>query len=98
MKRIIIGIVTVALAVALAGCGTFGGGGNAPGTGAGAHDLKHVKFQDPDSAVGLNNVDQYPNIVRVCFDGVAFATTTRPDFSSIQRVPEWDKFCPAGRG
>lgn len=44
---------------------------------------------DPDSIVVFNNVDRHPNVVKLCIDGVAFATTTQ----TIQRVPEWDKNC-----
>ena len=83
--RIPLGFVLVG---SLAGC---------PGettTGGGAHDLKGIEYQDPQKAEMYTNVDGYPNIVRLCIGGVAFATTTRPDFTAVIRVPEWDaSFC-----
>jgi hypothetical protein len=62
--------------------------------GGGFKDVEKVKPQDAQSYVLLNNVDGFPNIVRVCQDGVAFATTTREAAGAILRVPEWDRFCP----
>lgn len=97
MKRILAGLVAAGLAVALAGCGTTGGGGNTPGTGAGALDLKKVKFLDPDKAIGINNVDGYPNLLILCYRGVAWVTTTRPDYSALTRAAEYDQaVCDAG--
>lgn len=52
-----------------------------------------VKVGPPDSIEVFQNVQLHPNIARVCIDGVAFLTTTR-DFDAIDRVPEWDAFCP----
>lgn len=64
------------------------------GCGSSRRDLNGVPNQDPAKAEMYANVDGYPNVVRICIDGVAFATTTRPDMGSIMRVPEWDKsFC-----
>ncbi len=58
-------------------------------------DLEGVPQREPDKAELYTNVDQYPNIVRICIDGVAFATTTR-DYQPVMRVPEWDTtFCGA---
>ena len=59
-------------------------------------DVEGVKSQDPDLVQNYNNMDQHPNIGKVCIDGVAFVTTTR-DYNAIERVPEWDKTCPAPR-
>jgi predicted small secreted protein len=61
-------------------------------------DLEGVQVYDPDEATLWNNVDQHPNIVRLCLDGVAFATTTRPDFAAVTRVPEWDAHCKTVQG
>ena len=55
-------------------------------------DYEGAQVRDPDEVVIFTNVDEHPNIVRVCLDGIAFATTTR-DFTAIFRVPEWDSFC-----
>lgn len=57
-----------------------------------ARDLEGVDPKDPDKVELYTNVDQHPNVVRLCIDGVAFATTTR-QFDSIQRVVEWDDWC-----
>lgn len=59
-------------------------------------DLEGVKGQDPQKVEIIYNVDGYPNIVRICVDKVAFATTTRQAQAAIFRVPEWDvPFCGA---
>lgn len=51
--------------------------------------------KDPDKIELYLNIDQYPNVVRLCIGGVAFATTTR-DFTALVRVPEWDRtWCAA---
>ncbi len=53
-------------------------------------DLEDVPVQEPDKSEIYTNVDKFPNINRICIDGVAFATTTR-DYEPIIRVPEWDQ-------
>jgi hypothetical protein len=64
------------------------------GCGSSRRDLNGVPNQDPQKAEMYANVDGYPNIVRICVDGVAFATTTRNYGDAIMRVPEWDaSFC-----
>lgn len=60
-------------------------------------DVEGVKSQRPDLIENYNNMDQHPNIGKVCIDGVAFLTTTR-DFQAVVRVPEWDKTCPPYQG
>ena len=57
-------------------------------------DLEGVKSQEPDQVELYSNVDRHPNIVKVCIDGVAFATTTREGNSAIMRVDDWDRTCP----
>lgn len=57
------------------------------------HDLEGVQQKDPDKAELYTNVDEHPNVVRICIDGVAFATTTRNYGDAIMRVPEWDTWC-----
>lgn len=84
MKRpVIVTVSTLVAAVILTACG----GSNA------TRDVEGVPSKDPDSIAVYNNVDQYPNIVKVCIEGAAFATTTR-QYQPVQRVPEWDKTCP----
>lgn len=80
------------LILALAGLAIVAG---ACGPGNNFRDVEGVRSQDPDLVENYNNMDQHPNIGKVCIDGVAFATTTR-DYTAIQRVPEWDKTCPVG--
>lgn len=56
-------------------------------------DVEGVPSHDPDRIENFNNMDGHPNIGLVCIHGVAFFTTTRI-YTSIGRVPEWDKLCP----
>jgi len=62
------------------------------GTPANQRDLEHVQPRDPQKAESYTNVDQHPNIVRLCIGGVAFVTTSR-QYDSILRVPEFDAWC-----
>lgn len=79
-----VAIVGVVLVSVLGGCGDS------------FRDLEGVKGQDPEKVQIIYNVDGFPNVVRLCIDKVAFATTTRQDESAIFRVPEWDvAFCGA---
>jgi len=82
-KKTTLALLAFAL-LALTGCGdTF-------------RDLEGVKGQDPSKVEIIYNVDGFPNIVRICVDKVAFATTTREAQAAIFRVPEWDvPFCGA---
>lgn len=59
-------------------------------------DLEGIESQKPDLVEVYSNVDQHPNIAKVCIDGVAFATTTREGNSAIMRVEAWDRSCPGG--
>lgn len=77
------GLVVLAL-VAVAGCGNS------------RRDLNGVPNMVPQKAEMYANIDGYPNVVRICIDHVAFATTTREAQAAIMRVPEWDvSFCGA---
>lgn len=67
--------------------------GAAACTGTSFRDYEGGEVRDPNSVAAFTNVDGYPNVVKICIDDVAFATTTRPDFGSIMRVPEWDDDC-----
>lgn len=62
------------------------------GCGANERDLEGVHIKNPAKAEIYANLDQHPNIVRLCIDGVALMTTTR-DLNAVQRVPEWDAWC-----
>jgi hypothetical protein len=70
---------------------------SAAGCGSSRRDLNGVVNKNPDKAEMYANVDGYPNIVRICIDKVAFATTTRDNSpAALIRVPEWDvSFCGA---
>lgn len=59
-------------------------------------DVEGVRSQNPDLVENYNNMDQHPNLGKVCIDGVAFLTTTRNYGDAVQRVPEWDRTCPTG--
>lgn len=52
----------------------------------------------PDSVVVYVNVDQHPNIAKLCIEGIAFRTVSSTYASlntpAAERVPEWDASCP----
>jgi hypothetical protein len=81
VKRLLV-IPAVLVALTFAGCANNN-----------FRDLEGVPSKDPDSAKLWTNVDGHPNVVRLCLDGVAFATTTR-DFTALMRVEAWDSMCP----
>lgn len=89
-RRIGLGLVVAVAAVGLSSCG------QAPWEDS-LRDYEGAEVRDPGSITLWNNIDQHPNLARVCADGVAFLTTTRPDFSAVQRVPEWDAACKGVR-
>ncbi len=63
-----------------------------------SRDVEGVEFRDADRIEGFNNVDEHPNLVRLCIGGLAFVTTTR-EHIPFERVPEWDEsFCGATGG
>lgn len=56
------------------------------------------RVTDVDKAEVFRNIDDFPNVERVCIDGLAFAATrSRNDSTSVApnliRVPEWDSGC-----
>ena len=80
MKRTSAVLTTVAAGLLLAGCSNQT-----------VRDLEDVPVRDPDKVEIIVNVDGFPNITRLCIDGVAFATTTRDASAAAAfRVPEWD--------
>lgn len=61
-------------------------------------DVKGVQAKsNPDNVTAWANIDQHPNIVRLCADGIAFLTTSREALPA-QRLPEWDWACPKPPG
>lgn len=64
---------------------------------ANSHDVTGISYVQPDSTTVWANIDQHPNVARVCLDGLAFATTSRDGYAADQRVVEWDKFCPPAK-
>ncbi len=86
MVKVKLLVAAGALAVSLVAC--------SPGNNF--RDLEGIKSQEPDLVEVYSNVDQHPNIAKVCIDGVAFATTTREGNSAITRVEAWDRTCPGG--
>jgi hypothetical protein len=88
-RRVALG-VAVAAALVLTGCsaqlGDRGGQEGAPPD----------KIGDVDYVEVFRNADQFPNIARVCVEGIAFATTSSGG-PGLARVPEWDAVCAAHR-
>lgn len=88
MRKIIVGCVAVGAVVLLSGSSCNSGDAN-------QHDVTGVPWRNPDKIEVYANIDQHPNVVRLCIDHVAFATTSR-EYTSLVRVPEWDvPFCGA---
>lgn len=83
MKRKVLSALAIAALILLGACG--------PGNNF--RDVEGADSQDPDLVEVFNNADKHPNIVKVCIDGVAFATTSR-DYNAIMRVEAWDATCP----
>lgn len=57
-------------------------------------DLKNVSPVYPDYAVVIMNVDGFPNITLICYDGKAEITTTR-DYTAITYSPQFNDICQA---
>lgn len=94
MKRsVFLGTVVAALLGAL----LFASCGQAPWEKS-LKDVEGAQVRDPDYIMLTNNVDQHPNVVILCTGGFGFYTTTRKDFSAIDRLPEMDSFCASVRG
>lgn len=54
------------------------------------------RITDVDSAEVFRNIDDFPNVERLCIDGLGFAATSSYDgqtASNLVRVPEWDRRC-----
>jgi hypothetical protein len=76
--KAIVGALT--LTAALSGCG------------ANQRDLNGIDIKNPDKVEVYANIDEHPNIVRMCIGGIGFATISR-QYNAILRVPEWDAWC-----
>ncbi len=85
-----IGVLAVTALVAVLGVG----GCDWSSDNANEHDVTGVKWRQPDKIEVYANIDQHPNIVRLCIDGRAVMTTSR-DLNAVTRVPEWDTWCAA---
>lgn len=83
MKNKIRALVAIsASAVALVAC-----------NGNNFRDVEGVNSHDPDKIEVYSNVDENPNVVRLCIDGVAIMTTTREYGDAVTLVPAWDAWC-----
>lgn len=60
---------------------------------------KDYEAVSPDKVTVFLNIDDHPNVVRVCLDGLAFRTVSVKYVSlntpAVERVPEWDAICKA---
>lgn len=90
---------TAAVLVAVAGAAlALGGCSDQLGDRGGEAGSPPDKILDVDYVEVFRNADGFPNVSRVCVDGIAFATssTGRGESSggaAIIRVPEWDAVC-----
>lgn len=65
-------------------CGSDGG---LPGSSQQLRDLENVPPTEPEKVRLVVNVNDYPNIVLMCVEGVGFITTTRDGQSALQESP-----------
>lgn len=56
-----------------------------------------IEARPPDDITVFVNVDNHPNIARLCIDGIAFRTISNFHAGgingSVVRVEEWDSYC-----
>lgn len=93
MKRLGAPVLALAVLLPSAGCDPNPGLRDA----GREHEIEDVR--DIDDITVFRNYDNWPNIARVCADGVAFAVTRSADGAkspSMVRVAEWDRKCPGG--
>jgi hypothetical protein len=74
-----------ALALGLAGC-------HVPGTNPATNDLRNSGTTYPNYSTTILNVDGFPNVTLLCFQGEAWVTTTR-DYDSLTIDPKLESFC-----
>lgn len=79
-------LIAAILAVSAVGCSST------------LQDLEGIDAEAPDKIEFYQSVDKYPNVGRLCIDGVAFLTTTREYGDAINRIPEWDDWCGDTKG
>lgn len=54
------------------------------------------RIADVDYVEVFRNADNFPNVARICVEGLAFASTSSSD-PGLLRIPEWDKVCAQHR-
>lgn len=54
------------------------------------------RIADVDHVEVFRNADKFPNVARICVEGLAFASTSSSD-PGLVRVPEWDRECAKHR-
>jgi hypothetical protein len=77
--------VAGALALGLAGC-------HVPGTNPATDDLRNTGDVYPNWQGTLLNVDGFPNVSLMCFDGTAIITNTR-SYDEMELAPTLNAFC-----
>lgn len=87
MRRVIVAAAAVLL---LAGCGSDG---SFVGDAQQLRDLKNVPITEPDKVRMVVNVNDYPNVVALCIEGVGFVTTTRADRPLQESPGLTEKWC-----
>lgn len=83
-------VLTVICLFWLTACGSEGG---LPGSSQQLRDLENVPATEPEKVRLVVNVNDYPNVVLMCIEGVGYITTTRAD-RPIQESPGLtEKWC-----
>jgi hypothetical protein len=91
MKRYIGGaIVAVICLFWLVACGSDN---SFPGSPQQLRDLENVPLTEPDKVRMVVNVNDYPNIVLMCIEGVGYVTTTRADRPLQESPGLTEKWC-----
>lgn len=83
MKKHAVAAVIVIGAITLTGCGVN----------QQLRDLEGVPVTDPDKVRLVTNVNDYPNVVAMCIEGVGFVTTTRNDRPLQESPGLTEKWC-----
>lgn len=84
-KTLAAAAVAGALTLGLAGC-------HIPGTNPAKDDLRNTGDTYPNYQTTLLNVDGFPNVSLLCFDGTAIITNTR-DYDEMELAPTLNSFC-----
>lgn len=98
MRRTRVAAAMTVMVLGLAGCS------DQLGDRGGDEGADPDKISDVDYIEVYRNVDNFPNIARICIRGAAFAATSsgqRGEDSyaapALLRVPEWDPTCPGAK-